>query len=450
VAAGTGGSTASWQVTGLATGDYTVQATWLPSYNHATNAPYQFFDGSTLIQSVTVDQNQLPNGPTFGNQPFQTLTTVHVTSGTLTVTLSNNANGYVLVDAVRIAAAPATVTSLPLIVDDGTPSYTETGPGWQTYPLGYGGELRYVSAGTGASTATWQVTGLATGDYIVQGTWFPQSYNHASNAPYQFFDGANLVQTVLVDQNQAPSGPTFGNVPFQTLATVHITSGSLTVTLSNNANGYVLADAVRIAVATPPAPPTLPSIIDDGTAGYTQTGPNWQSWTPDGYGGELRYAPAGAGESSASWQLQGLTSGSYIVQATWFAHPSHASNAPYQIYDGSTLLQTVLVNQQILPSGPTYGNEPFQTLATVNITSGTLKVVITNNANGWIMADAIRVTTPAIGSVSSLSANSSSAFGSTFNTAVGVDNGDLVSLVPVLTDSSSILSSTDPAHRQRR
>src|SRR6202022_1628134 len=99
-----------------------------------------------------------------------------------------------------------------------------------------------------------------------------------------------------------------------TLATVHVTSGTLTVMLSNNANGYVLADAIRVAVATPPPPPTLPSIIDDGTAGYMQTGPNWQSWTQNGYGGELRYAPAGAGESAATWQLQGLTSGSYIVQ----------------------------------------------------------------------------------------------------------------------------------------
>jgi hypothetical protein len=35
---------------------------------------------------------------------------------------------------------------------------------------------------------------------------------------------------------------------------------------------------------------------------------------------------------------------------------------------------------------------PFQTLATLNITSGTLRVVLSNNGNGvWVVADAMRV-----------------------------------------------------------
>src|SRR5207302_11149682 len=67
-------------------------------------------------------------------------------------------------------------------------------------------------------------------------------------------------------------------------------------------------------------------------------------------------------------------------------------NAPYAIYDGTTLLQTVPVNQTQMASGSSFGGVPFQTLATINITSGTLKVVLSNTGNGtYIVADAVRV-----------------------------------------------------------
>ncbi len=44
----------------------------------------------------------------------------------------------------------------------------------------------------------------------------------------------------------APSGDQSNGVTWQSLGTFHITSGTLAVRLSDNANGYVIADAVRI------------------------------------------------------------------------------------------------------------------------------------------------------------------------------------------------------------
>jgi hypothetical protein len=76
---------------------------------------------------------------------------------------------------------------------------------------------------------------------------------------------------------------------------------------------------------------------------------------------------------------------------TWSAWFNEATNAPYQIYDGATLLATVLINQKVDPVGTTVGTSVFQSLGTFTITSGTLKVVLSNNANGYVIADALRV-----------------------------------------------------------
>jgi hypothetical protein len=643
---GTGQNTATWQAQGLTSGFYQVAVSWHPYPNQATNAPYAIYDGSTLLQTVAVNQTLAASGPIMGGVPFQTLANVNITSGTLKVVLSNTGGGtYMVADAmsetpvslsstdlnwagtgdgitgptsvnvqtnftinrtytISGAAAPGSFTITyyastsanpnqdlskatllgsetlsaaadlavgnhsgaspafqfttggsyyllakltsgnsfvesdalndtnnvavtaqassvvgPLTSDNGVPGYSETGT-WTTETVpAYGGTDRYAaSSGTGQNTATWQATGLASGLYQVQATWHPYG-NQATNAPYAIYDGATLLQTVSVDQTKAASGPSFGGVPFQVLATVPIKSGTLRVVLSNTGNGtYVIADAVRfvpiplsntdlnwsatgdgisspsgvviaptpvtitrtysISGAPAPGPVTIsyyastssslsqnlsqatlvgsetltaaadltmgnhsgpspalqlltggtyyllaaltadpswvesdavndtnnvaasaqtvqvsgPVIVDNGTAGYSETG-TWATETVNAYGGSERYATSsGTGQNTATWQVTGLPAGRYQVQVTWHAYGNEASNAPYAIYDGSTLLQTVTVNQTQAASGASFGGVPFQTLATLNITSGTLKVVLSNTGNNtYVVADAVRV-----------------------------------------------------------
>ena len=74
--------------------------------------------------------------------------------------------------------------------------------------------------------------------------------------------------------------------------------------------------------------------------------------------------------------------------------PNEASNAPFKVYDGSTLLATVTVNQKANPAGTQIGTSVFQSLGNFTIASGTLKVVLSNNANGYVIADALRVAMP--------------------------------------------------------
>jgi autotransporter-associated beta strand protein len=136
-------------------------------------------------------------------------------------------------------------------------------------------------------------------------------------------------------------------------------------------------------------------VIDNGTAGYSETG-TWANdpTTTGAYGGTARVASsAGNGTNTATWQATGLAPGTYTVQASWVASGNNATDSPYAIYDGSSLLTTTLVDQTRAASGPSYGGVPFQTLASVTVNSGTLKVVLsnTNTNNTNIVADAIGV-----------------------------------------------------------
>ncbi|HZT83019.1 MAG TPA: hypothetical protein VFA26_22505, partial [Gemmataceae bacterium] len=132
------------------------------------------------------------------------------------------------------------------------------------------------------------------------------------------------------------------------------------------------------------------TIIDNGQAGFSETGSGWTHYTGTGYGNNLDYAAAGSGANTATWQLTGLASGTYDAQMTWNVVSNHATNATYSVYDGNTLLGTVTVNQQQTPSGATVNGTPFQSLGHFTIASGTLKVVLTDNANGYVIADAFR------------------------------------------------------------
>ncbi len=604
-AAGSGSSTATWQLTGLAAGSYDAQVTWTAVANHASNATYSVYDGSTLLANVTVNQQRAPSGTTVNGVPFQSLGHFPISSGTLRIVLSDGANGYVIADALSVTAVPAvplvqvtagsqavapggsvalsalvgqsasqtfTLTNtgaatltlsgpitLPAgfiltsdlgttslapgqsttfavqldtsaagsysgtasfgtnvsganpftftlsgmvttsaAIDNGQAGFSETGSGWNHHAgAGYGNTLDYAAPGSGANTATWQLTSLAAGPYDVQVTWTAVS-NHATNATYSVYDGGTLLGTVTVNQRQAPSGPTVNGSAFQSLGVFPVSSGTLTVVLSDSANGYVIADAARIvqvptvpliqvsagsqpvasggsvalgtflvgqaatqtftltntggATLTLSGPITLPAgfilasdfgttslapgqsttfavqldtsaagiysgtasfgtnvggagafsftlhgmvalsvIIDNGQAGFTETGSGWTQYTGAGNGNTVDYAAAGTGLNTATWQLVGLAVGTYDVQQTWTAVFNHATNATYSVYDGDTLLATVTVNQQQGPVGTTVGGSVFQSLGQFEITSGTLRVTLSDNANGYVIADAMRV-----------------------------------------------------------
>jgi hypothetical protein len=125
----------------------------------------------------------------------------------------------------------------------------------------------FSAAGTGADTATWTFLGLDAGTYDVAVSWSTQS-NRATDAPYS----VNGATPVDVNQSVLAAGPpelSDGGsiIKFETIATnVTVTGGSLEVQLTDDADNYVIADAVAIHKVPEPATLALLAIGSLGMA----------------------------------------------------------------------------------------------------------------------------------------------------------------------------------------
>ena len=409
VYAGDGKKTATWART-VAPGTYTIQASWTGYSGSVTNAPYRIYDGNVLLAEARFDQKRTPSYALNDPAAFMTIATVDVAGGNLRVVLGNDATGGTLVIADAVRIIPGKLSSIPdavdgpRVVDDGEAGYAESSFGWyskSTWSSGYQVDSRFADVGDGQSMATWTEK-VAPGTYTVQAGWTGSSGN-ASDVPYRIYDGDQLLAEVRVDQKRNPTRAPGESVGFLTLAKVDINSGTLRVVLGNDATGgtQVMADAIRVVSGEITSPPSVvpgPIQIDDGDAGYTESAYGWYSigsWTR-GVESDSRFVAAGDGRSTATW-AQTVAPGSYTVQASWYGNRSNVRNAPYRIYDGETLVREVRVDQRTTPAPVSGVPQLFKTLATVTINSGTLRVVLGNDATGGTLveADAVRVVSAA-------------------------------------------------------
>jgi autotransporter-associated beta strand protein len=143
---------------------------------------------------------------------------------------------------------------------------------------------------------------------------------------------------------------------------------------------------------------STPRTLDNGSSSYSQTG----SWSSQSGGFSGAYSSAAAGSpGSATWTTSISSSdeggdGGVEVSATWVAAAGNATNATYEIYDGTaatgTLLGTATVDQTQSPVGISDGSLQFQGLGVYYPQSGTLTVVLSAaSANGTVAADAVGI-----------------------------------------------------------
>ncbi len=133
--------------------------------------------------------------------------------------------------------ASSSVSASSLLIDNGDAGYSETGI-WTTSGLAghYGENSRYASKGSGSIKARWTPLIPTAGNYDVY-IWYPAHSNRATNAPFVVVhSGGSATYPV----NQTMSGAKW--LYLDTFAFATGTSGY--VELSNNADGYVGADAV--------------------------------------------------------------------------------------------------------------------------------------------------------------------------------------------------------------
>ncbi len=298
-----------------------------------------------------------------------------------------------------ITYGTTTTSSAPIQINAGAAGFSTTGAWQQWAGFGHAGGLdEEAMPGDGSSKADFTFTGLANTQYSVQVTW-PIYSNRATNAPYTIRDGSTSLGTYQVNQQASPVGSTDSTgTTWQQLGIVTDASGTLTVELSNLANGRVEADAVRLvpvpgAAVTPPPPASQPMIINAGGSGFSTTGA-WQQWAGFGHAGGLdEEAMPGDGSAKADFAYTGLAPGQYTVAITWPIYSNRATNAPYTIYDGSTSLGSDSINQQASPVGSTDSTgTTWQALSTVTVgADGLLKVELSNLANGRVEADAVMI-----------------------------------------------------------
>jgi nitrate reductase cytochrome c-type subunit len=142
---------------------------------------------------------------------------------------------------------------------------------------GYGGltgDYSWHAAGTGTCTATWTPNVPSADTYNVY-AWWKASSNRATDSPYTInYDGGSA--TVEVNQEIGGSQWNYlGNFSFAAG-----TSGS--VVLSDDANEYVIADAIKLTPSAPPPPQTV--IVDNPNAQFAGS---WGRSPSGGYPGHL-------------------------------------------------------------------------------------------------------------------------------------------------------------------
>lgn len=373
-APGNGSGAATWTFSDLQAGTYQVFSKWIAFGNRATNAPYTVLDGATPLGTVGVDQTVPPTGDQSNAIVWQSLGSFSISSGTLAVRLSDNANGIVVADAVRIVrggigsqAPEMNVSSFDQGIANGESSPTFID----------GTDFGPIPAVTNSVTHTFTITNNGNATLHLNGVTVepepsanPDSFNIVNQPATSVEPGASTTFTVMF----------------------HATAFGVQTAVVSIANDDDSEHPYTFAVqgtGTDPGPAEL--TIDDSQPGFRAIG-NWGTNTNTlAVGSEIRSSAAGQGTNVATWTFPNLAPGSYQVYTSWIPFSNRASNAAFVISDGPTVRSTVTVDQRQTPADQFFDGVGYRSLASVFSSNGTITISLNNQANGFVIADAVHL-----------------------------------------------------------
>jgi hypothetical protein len=137
-----------------------------------------------------------------------------------------------------------------------------------------------------------------------------------------------------------------------------------------------ISGSVVITVRDPFAPPEV--IVDNGEAGTSSKGSWYVSGGANPYGNSSVYSKS----AGKTYSFDAALHGTYEVSLWWTEWPSRSTSVPVEIYDGNTLIDTVLVNQ-------TAQGDQWNVLGTYNF-AGTARVTIVSEGTYSTCADAVK------------------------------------------------------------
>lgn len=189
---------------------------------------------------------------------------------------------------------------------------------------------------------------------------------------------------------------------------------SLNLPLLSGTFAFALAlcatsQAAVIAVMDGGNPATHNTVIDRSTAGDSAVGitgsfsadnPSYADGTSSYFNStQFAYSTSGMPETAsktATWTFSSLVNGTvWDVYATWVQQGNRATDAPYTV-NGIT----VDINQELAPAANLVlsdtdsagtANFNFQKIGTATVTAGTIAISLTDDANEWVIADAVAI-----------------------------------------------------------
>ncbi len=367
-ASGSGTAMASWAFSGLEPGQYRVSATWEAFSNRVTDAPYTIREGSTPVNTVVVNQRLAPADFLEAGVWWQDLgSTYDVFSDSLIVELSDlagPAGSYLIADAVRIERVGDVVATGPelVVMLDGTSVHTGESVDFGSTEIGTPISKTFTVRNAGVDVLTLGTITLPSG-YTLLTNWGTTTLTSGESTSFtvQLDAGASglAAGTISFDSNDIDENP------FTLFITGTVSQGQLFV-----------------------------RTIDDGDPEYSTIG-NWSQYVGSGAQGDFAYKASGSGTAMASWAFSGLEPGQYRVSATWEAFSNRVTDAPYTIREGSTPVNTVVVNQRLAPADFLEAGVWWQDLgSTYDVFSDSLIVELSDlagPAGSYLIADAVRI-----------------------------------------------------------
>jgi RES domain-containing protein len=280
------------------------------------------------------------------------------------------------------------------IIDNTDPQFSTEG-NWNVSDKAagyYGTDYSYAKAGDVSGIATFTFEIPADGNYEISAQW-PAHSTRAPDAPFTIINNGSLIDTVLMDQriNGGRFNPLTGPEALST-GIYALNAGVLEVTLSNDADGKVAGDAVKVIEMLEQRIPVA-EIIDNTDPQFSTEG-NWNvsDKAAGYYGTDYSYAKAGDVSGIATFTFEIPADGNYEISAQWPAHSTRAPDAPFTIINNGILIDTVLMDQRINGGrfNPLHGHAAINS-NTYTLDAGDLEVTLSNNASGKVAADAVQV-----------------------------------------------------------
>ncbi len=126
-------------------------------------------------------------------------------------------------------------------------------------------------------------------------------------------------------------------------------------------------------------------IVDNGDPAFSTVG-TWphSSVIPGYYDVDYQYHAPGVGNKTANWTFEVSSNGVYEISVRWSSYTNRAPDATYSIFNNGTYLGDETVDQ-------TVNGGQFIPIGEYSLLPGQLEVILTDEASGYVVADAVKL-----------------------------------------------------------